>query len=121
MASASNNMAKTSRHPLAQLTAQEFAKARDIVVQAHKGSEPLYFRATQLEEPPREDLIPFLEAEHDGSLSEITPRPPRCARVEYDLLKDKKHDHAHAVVDLDAEKVVSTSTKEGEAYPFFTA
>lgn len=110
----------TAPHPLTQLSVDEFTKARDIIVKLYGGSQSVYFRQINLEEPSKETLIPYLEAEHAGTLTADTPRPARQAHVEYDLIKAEKHEAVRAVVDLDAGKVVSSDTAAANRHPYFT-
>jgi primary-amine oxidase len=107
-------------HPLTQLSVDEFTRARDIIVKQYGGSQPVYFRQINLEEPSKESLIPFLEAEHAGTLTADTPRPPREAHVEYDLVRADKHEVVRAVVDLNAAKVVSSDTAAANLHPYYT-
>ncbi|KAJ6446909.1 primary-amine oxidase [Purpureocillium lavendulum] len=107
-------------HPLAQLSKEEFCAARDVVVKAHDATESLFFRSIYLQEPPKADLVPFLEAEHAGALTNATERPPRQALVDYDIVKPDKHQNARAVVDLGTAKIVSNRITADGAYPYFT-
>ncbi|UNI13694.1 Primary-amine oxidase [Purpureocillium takamizusanense] len=107
-------------HPLAQLSKDEFCKARDVIVKSHDSSESLFFRSIYLQEPRKEELVPFLEAEHAGTLSDATQRPPRSAFVDYDIVKPDKHQNVRSVVRLDSGEVVSSQHTVDEAYPYFT-
>ncbi|PHH84444.1 hypothetical protein CDD83_1934 [Cordyceps sp. RAO-2017] len=107
-------------HPLAPLSEAEFARARDVVVGVHGAADSLFFRSVYLEEPRKADLVPYLEAEHAGRLTEQTQRPPRMARVEYDVLAPDCHCHTRSVVDLAAGRVVSQEAAEPSCYPYFT-
>lgn len=78
--------AKTAPHPLNALTIDETSVARDVILKSHPGAS-IYFRIISLLEPPKAELIKFLEAEHAGKLSESTPRPPRLAEVKYDAIE----------------------------------
>lgn len=115
-----NSAMAAAPHPLTQLSADEFTKARDFIVKQYGGSQSVYFRQINLEEPSKESLIPYLEAEHAGSLTSETPRPARQAHVEYDLIKADKHEAIRAVVDLDTGKVVSSDTASANSHPYFT-
>lgn len=103
-----------ARHPLAPLSDPEFRTARDAVLAAH-GTHPsaLFFRAIELEEPRKADLVPFLVAEHAGTLGPETPRPPRLARVQYDVVsarddgKGSLYRYTQSVVDLAVREEVS--------------
>ena len=46
------------------------------------------------------DLIKYLDAEHAGTVSSNTPRPPRLARVHYDAIEGKVPRYAEAIVDI---------------------
>ncbi|QPG96776.1 hypothetical protein C2857_005235 [Epichloe festucae Fl1] len=107
-------------HPLTQLSVQEFTKARDIIVKLYGSSQPVYFRQISLQEPSKESLIPYLEAEHAGTLTAETPRPGRHARVEYGIIKAERHEAVRCVVDLDASKVVSSDTASAHSFPYYT-
>ncbi|MCJ1363944.1 hypothetical protein MMC16_003053 [Acarospora aff. strigata] len=88
-------------HPLEQLTASETRVAGETVLTA-RGKSVIEFRSIALEEPPKAELLAFLDAEHDGILSSRTPRPARIARVAYDLVRaDKSHEYTESLVDLD--------------------
>lgn len=102
------------RHPLAPLSDPEFRSARDAVLAAY-GTHPsaLLFRTVQLEEPPKADLVPFLVAEHAGELTGTTPRPPRRARVQYDVIAAREdgngsvYKYTQSVIDLKTGKEIS--------------
>ncbi|GAO14022.1 uncharacterized protein UV8b_01895 [Ustilaginoidea virens] len=106
-------------HPLSQLSAEEFTRARDIVVKLYASAQTLYFRQICREEPTKESLIPYLEAEHAGTLTAETPRPARHARVEYDLQDGHKHQVVRAVVDLDAGIMVTSHTASAFNFPYY--
>lgn len=72
-------------HPLSALSADEARQARDAILKLHPGSV-IDFRVIYLLEPPKADVIPFLEAEHAGTLTAETPRPPRLAQLKYDVI-----------------------------------
>ncbi|KAG6035634.1 hypothetical protein E4U41_006001 [Claviceps citrina] len=113
-------MAAGQPHPLTQLSVDEFTKAREIVVKLYGSSESIYFRHISLQEPSKESLIPFLEAEHAGALTAETPRPARHARVEYDIIKPDKHEAVRCVVDLAAFKVINSDAASACSFPFYT-
>ncbi|KHO01369.1 copper amine oxidase 1 [Metarhizium album ARSEF 1941] len=113
-------MAAVSPHPLTQLTADEFVRARDVVTKQYAASQSLYFRQINLEEPSKESLVPYLEAEHAGRLTPDTPRPPRQAHVEYDVIKPDRHEAVRAVVDLHAAEVVSSHVASPTSHPYYT-
>ena len=107
-------------HPLAQLSKDEFARARDFIVKAHSSDDSLFFRSIYLQEPRKAELVPFLEAEHAGKLTDETARPPRLALVEYDILGPAKHQHTRSVVHLGTGEIVSKHTAQEAAYPYYT-
>ncbi|KAH7316696.1 copper amine oxidase [Stachybotrys elegans] len=113
-------VSNTLPHPLAPLSEAEILRARDTILKQHGASDSLYFRCIYLNEPAKAELVPFLELEHAGKLTESTPRPPRQARVEYDVLTPSKHHHIRTVVDLKASQVVSSDTAAQKAYPSYS-
>jgi primary-amine oxidase len=93
-------------HPLDQLSNHEIDVAREAIFAA-RGKCLILFRAIFTEEPAKAELVPFLEAEHSGTLTSSTPRPARQARVQYDVVHDDKgHDYLESVVDILAEQEV---------------
>jgi primary-amine oxidase len=88
-------------HPLDQLSVAETDKARKHVIEARGSDTVLQFRSIYLEEPPKKELVPFLEAEHAGKITAQTPRPARVAKVLYDVVaKDKTHEYIESDIDL---------------------
>lgn len=89
-------------HPLAPLSRAEMEKARDAIVKLHGRGSSLYFRSVYLHEPPRTDLISFLQTEHEGALTDSTPRPPRLAVVQYDVIHTapQQIQYTQSIVDL---------------------
>lgn len=87
-------------HPLASLTHQEIDLARQVVIKARTG-DLLLFRDIFTEEPIKADLIPFLDAEHAGKLTEESSRPARLARVQYDTIGENgTHAYTESLVDV---------------------
>jgi primary-amine oxidase len=74
-----------SPHPLSALSIDETNLARDIVLDCHPG-DVLYFRQILLHEPPKDEVLSFLELEHSDQVSRDTPRPQRLAKIQYDLI-----------------------------------
>ncbi len=88
-------------HPLDPLSVAEFEKARQSIISASGNDVIIKFRAIYREEPLKEELVPFLEAEHSGGITPHVPRPARLAMVQYDVVgSDKSHVYIHSVVDL---------------------
>ncbi|KAH6693560.1 copper amine oxidase [Plectosphaerella plurivora] len=95
-------------HPLSALSVDETNAARDAVVAAHEGSV-LQFRLIYLLEPPKAEVVAFLELEHAGKVTAETPRPARTAQVSYDVIGGKKSAEYHeSIVDLREGKIVGT-------------
>ncbi|KAH6681746.1 copper amine oxidase-like protein [Halenospora varia] len=93
-------------HPLEQLSVAESHVARDVVLGAH-GKSVIDFRTISLDEPAKAILVPFLDAENAGTLRADTPRPPRLARVAYDVAKENKvYEFYETVVDVKQGKIV---------------
>jgi len=96
----SNIVPKTTfKHPLEQLTAEEISVASESVLEARQ--EPVVFRNVYNIEPPKSQLVKFLEAEHAGAVSADTLRPPRQACVQYDVISvDRNRYYMESTVDL---------------------
>lgn len=93
-------------HPLSALSSDETNQARDVVLAAHPGSV-IDFRQSYLWEPPKAEVLKFLELEHSGTLTASSPRPARCAQVFYDVIGGKsKAQYTESIVDLGLGKVV---------------
>ncbi|KAM0549218.1 hypothetical protein ACHAPJ_009528 [Fusarium lateritium] len=60
-------------HPLDPATAAEIEQATAIVKQFFYGI-PLHFKAAGLDEPPKRELVAYLEAEHNGAPLPALPR-----------------------------------------------
>jgi primary-amine oxidase len=93
-------MESTVRHPLSGLSIEETNVTRDIVREAHP-NVVLNFRQIFLQEPPKADVVEFLELEHSGQLNDNTPRPPRLALALYDVIGGSKEPEYHeSIIDL---------------------
>lgn len=107
-------------HPLAQLRAEEIEIARQVVTKARNGYLLLY-RDIFTQEPAKTELIPFLEAEHAGKLTDETLRPPRLAKVQYDIIgNDGSHAYTESLVDINTRKEVSHRIFDKELQPALT-
>ncbi|KAK5275008.1 hypothetical protein LTR99_004281 [Exophiala xenobiotica] len=96
-------MSKQRPHPLDPLTPQEIGQVADRVRDAFPGKDA-YFRVITLLEPPKVEMIPFLEAEHGGQ--QPTSIPARLARVETFLgPKDSSH-YYQLKVDVNSGNIV---------------
>jgi primary-amine oxidase len=93
-------MAAPPPHPLKQLSVEETNVARDVTLGLHDGVV-LEFREIYLQEPPKVELVKFLDLEHEGKVTNSTPRPPRLARVQYDVIGGGKGRAFHeSVIDI---------------------
>ncbi|GKT62759.1 copper amine oxidase [Colletotrichum tofieldiae] len=100
-------------HPLTALSKDEFKTARDIVTRLYASDFSLFFRAIFLQEPKKAELVPFLQAEHAGIIEDETPRPPRRARLQYDVIKPGKlPEYTQSVIDLESGKEVERIVAE---------
>ena len=93
-------------HPLDQLSLEETAVARNVVLQGHPNSVG-QFREIFLQGPPKELLKKFLDAERkrNGDADVRVPRPPREALCQYDVLRSSKFTEFHeSVVDIENKK-----------------
>lgn len=89
-------------HPLSILSEEETNLARDVVKNAHP-STVIDFREIFLKEPPKAQLLDFLALEHAGRLSPTTPRPPRLALCQYDVIGIDRIPRFHeSIVDIGA-------------------
>jgi primary-amine oxidase len=99
------------KHPFDQLCHDEVDVAREVVLKARQA--PILFRNVFTVEPPKAQVIKFLTAESAGTLSAETPRPPRQARVQYDVIaQDKNHQYMESIVDLSSASEVSKRVVE---------
>lgn len=88
-------------HPLEQLSIAESDAARQIILDARGAQVAINFRSIALEEPPKKELIKFLDLEHTGKLTARTARPARVARVQYDIIRaNRKHEYTESMVDI---------------------
>jgi len=71
---------QTASHPLAPLAALEITTAATLVKRRWLAHTDLHFKVITLEEPPKAEVITYLEAEHCGR---PLPRISRRAFVNY--------------------------------------
>ena len=91
-------------HPLDQLSLEETAVARDVILQAHPNSV-IHFREIFLQEPRKGLLKKFLDAERIGNMDAYVPRPPREALCQYDVMESSKFSRFHeSIVDIAKQK-----------------
>ncbi|KAH8664392.1 copper amine oxidase [Xylariales sp. PMI_506] len=100
--------AKVPPHPLKQLSVEETNAARDIILGYHEGTV-IEFREIFLHEPPKTELVKFLDLEHEGRVTPQTPRPDRLAKVQYDVITagGKAPEFHESIVDLGKSQRVS--------------
>lgn len=90
-------------HPLDPLSPGETSTSRQAIINARGSDAVIRFRSIVLEEPPKEELVRFLDFEHSGTLSAQTPRPARWAKVQYDVIQGGK-DHTYLESWIDVNK-----------------
>lgn len=94
------------QHPLDQLSGDEVKITRQAVLDARKAA--IVFRNVYTAEPAKVELVGFLNAEHAGTLTADTPRPPRQARAQYDVVyDDRSHEYMESIIDIASGKEVS--------------
>lgn len=95
-------------HPLDQLSVAESDVARQVVLEARGAAVALNFRSIALEEPPKNELVKFLELEHADSVTPQTPRPDRLAKVSYDIVHgDRSHEYTESFINVRSATEVS--------------
>ncbi|KAL1868331.1 hypothetical protein Plec18167_008256 [Paecilomyces lecythidis] len=74
------------QHPLAILSEGEIKIARDAILVLHR-NDVVKFREIYLQEPPKVQLKEYLALEHSGRMTPTSPRPPRLALCQYDVIR----------------------------------
>jgi primary-amine oxidase len=111
--------ATTVPHPLDQLRSHEVNVAREVILRGRPGVV-LQFRTIVLREPAKPELTAFLAVEHSGNLTPSTPRPPRLAEVQFDVINnDKSHDYTESIVDVNTKKELRSRTLDSTSQPPF--
>lgn len=87
-------------HPLAPLSASELLSAASLVKASWPAHADLHFKVVTLKEPPKEEVLKYLEAEHSRS---SLPAMSRKAFVNYYIRNSSKFHEA--VVDLSSGRV----------------
>lgn len=72
----------TVAHPLCPLTAAEITTTAELLRGVWPSTVELHFKVITLDEPAKKQMIPYLEAEHDGS---SLPQIDRKSFVSYYL------------------------------------
>ena len=89
-----------SPHPFDPLSLEEVRIARQVILDANP-QRMVDFREIYLREPAKELMKPYLDLEHSGRVDDATARPPRLAKVQYDVIgSDKTFEFHEASVDL---------------------
>ncbi|KAF2676768.1 copper amine oxidase-like protein [Lentithecium fluviatile CBS 122367] len=94
-------------HPFKILSIEETRIARDVILSLHTGNVVVDFREIYLQEPNKALMKQYLELEHSGrpGQSPHSKRPPRLAKVQYDIIgSDKVPEYNEAVVDVETRK-----------------
>lgn len=103
-------------HPLQSLSVEETQQAKDILLTEHEG-ELVIVREIWLQEPPKQELIKYLELEHSGSLTASSPRPARCAAAQFDVVGSDKIPWFHeAVVNLEEKTLLKNEVISKEQH-----
>lgn len=99
-------------HPFDPLSPDEISRAAAIV-RPHFGSQEPNFRVITLQEPPKNEMIPFLDSEHAGRATDHVPM--RCARVEV-VIRLSEEDNAlfELLVDLDSNRIIAKQHQRGK-------
>ncbi|KAF1925892.1 uncharacterized protein M421DRAFT_423177 [Didymella exigua CBS 183.55] len=99
-------------HPLDPLTPEEISKAAEVVRPLFRGQK-LNFRVIALREPPKDELIKYLDAEHRAD--HALPNLSRCARVEV-LVEFGKgtNDLMELIVAIDQDAVIEQQYLAGK-------
>jgi primary-amine oxidase len=102
-------------HPFDPLTMEELLVARQTILDENQDNL-IDFREIYLREPAKELMKQFLELEHTGKLNYDTLRPPRLAKVQYDVIgPNKKFEFHEASVDVH-KKTIETHEVIDDAY-----
>jgi primary-amine oxidase len=87
-------------------------KAAEIVRAEYNGKD-LNFRVITMKEPPKTEMVAFLDQEHRKSPASWVPI--RCARVEITLKSQKGDNELHEIhVDLDKNTIIQSQVLKGK-------
>lgn len=93
-------------HPFKNLNSEETRVARDTVLSLHN-DVLVNFREIFLQEPEKEIMKAYLEAEHSAQpgQSPASKRPPRLAKVMYDVIgNDRIPEYNESIIDVEQKK-----------------
>jgi len=99
-------------HPFDPLSPDEISRTAAIVL-PHFGSQEPNFRVITLQEPPKKEMITFLDSEHAGESTDHAPS--RCARVEV-FIRTPEQGNAlfELLVDLNNDIVIAKQHQRGK-------
>ena len=107
-------------HPLDNLSVGEINLARKIILEGYTNFV-VDFRQIYLAEPPKAQLQPFLDAEHQGTLTSDTPCPPRQARCQFDVIGKSMIPEFHeALIDLELKRIVESEVVDTKHHAALT-
>ena len=107
-------------HPFDPLSLEEIDVARQVILDVNEGYM-IDFREIFLREPAKELMKRFLDLEHAGKLETSTPRPPRLAMVQYDVIgPDKSFEFHESSVDISEKTRVSHKVVDSEHHANLT-
>lgn len=102
-------------HPLSQLSLAETESARAAVRGQHPNTV-IQFRLIFLLEPPKTEVVAFLELEHAGKLTAQTKRPARLAQVWYDVIGNAPTpQYYEAFVNLDKNELTDANLVDSKS------
>ncbi|OAA52941.1 copper amine oxidase 1 [Cordyceps fumosorosea ARSEF 2679] len=107
-------------HSLAALSSDEIRLVSSIIRHARK--RPLFLRNVFNLEPPKREMLPYLDAERAGfpDPAASTP-PPRRARAQYDMIEeDGSRSYMESTVDVATGKETETRLLEQHQHTSFT-
>jgi primary-amine oxidase len=109
-------------HPFKILTFEETRIARDTVLALHPDTV-VDFREIFLQEPAKESMKVYLEAEHAARPGDSphSKRPPRLAKVMYDVVgSDKIPQYNESFIDVEKRERVKHTIVDKEMQPTLT-
>ena len=97
------------RHPLHNINSAEISAARSILLEALQQRQidaaAVHFKNVSLHEPPKDLLLPYLDAEAAGVPQSQRPFVPRCIDIIWST--DNERVVRESLISLDAGKEVS--------------
>lgn len=99
-------------HPLDSLKPEEIRTAVAILKKKY-GAINLRFKTASIREPPKSELVPYLDAERAGKTT--PPRPARIVSISYHTQDIQAFTEAH--IDVGQKKIVSIERLDGVQGP----